>query len=73
MRFGVVGGATQPQMHAQIVINMVDFGRNGQVADDAARILHSGPRQPTDEMMRDDEGVYYGASESRKDIHAAGY
>ncbi|WP_237567913.1 gamma-glutamyltransferase [Microbulbifer hydrolyticus] len=114
LSFGVMGGATQPQMHAQIVINMVDFGLNVQEAGDAPRILHSGSSQPTDEMMEDggylsledsfpmetrrklvqmghqvrfesgpyggyqailksDEGVYHGASESRKDGQAAGY
>ncbi|SEA28824.1 gamma-glutamyltransferase 2. Threonine peptidase. MEROPS family T03 [Microbulbifer marinus] len=114
MSFGVMGGATQPQMHAQIVINMVDFGLNVQEAGDAPRILHSGSSQPTDEVMsdggyisledgfpmetrrslvqmghqlrfesgpyggyqgikRDGKGVYHGASESRKDGHAAGY
>ncbi|WP_226999757.1 gamma-glutamyltransferase [Microbulbifer aggregans] len=53
MSFGVMGGATQPQMHAQIVINMVDFGMNLQEAGDAPRILHSGSSQPTDEVMED--------------------
>ncbi len=32
MSFGVMGGAAQPQMHAQIVINIVDFGMNLQEA-----------------------------------------
>ena len=114
MSFGVMGGATQPQMHAQIVINMVDFGLNVQEAGDAPRILHSGSSQPTDELMEDGgylsledgfpmetrrklvqmghqlrfesgpyggyqailreaNGVYHGASESRKDGQAAGY
>lgn len=113
--FGVMGGGAQPQMHAQVVMNLVDFGMNLQEAGDAARILHSGSSQPTGEVMSDggyislengfsDEvrrelvqkghvlrevsgwfggyqaimrdpqsGVYYGASESRKDGHAAGY
>ena len=113
MSFGVMGGATQPQAHAQIVINMIDFGLNLQEAGDAPRIVHSGSSQPTDEVMLDggtlsiesgfgkaieDElaakghaikyergifggyqaimlknGVYYGASETRKDGQAAGY
>ncbi|MFV8782088.1 gamma-glutamyltransferase [Microbulbifer sp. SA54] len=114
LSFGVMGGATQPQMHAQIIINMVDFGLNVQEAGDAPRILHSGSSQPTDELMedggylsledgfpmetrrklvqmghqirfesgpyggyqaimRDGQGVYHGASESRKDGQAAGY
>ena len=111
--FGVMGGATQPQAHAQIVINLIDFGMNLQEAGDAPRIVHSGSSQPTDEVMLDGgsislekgfgeaiekqlkgwghtikydkgsfggyqaimkkDGVYFGASESRKDGQAAGY
>ncbi|MFQ5652315.1 MAG: gamma-glutamyltransferase [bacterium] len=115
MSFGVMGGATQPQAHVQIVINIVDFGMNLQEAGDAPRILHQGSSQPTGEKMTDggrvyletgldyetirelvrmrhrvgynvgsfggyqailydaENGVYYGASESRKDGQAAGY
>ena len=115
LSFGVMGGGAQPQMHAQIVINMLDFGMNLQEAGDAPRILHTGSSQPTGEQMEDGgfislengfspltrralvhkghvlqevsgwyggyqaimrdpkTGVYYGASESRKDGHAAGY
>ena len=115
LSFGVMGGAAQPQMHAQILINMIDFGMNLQEAGDAPRILHGGSSQPTGEIMEDGgtvflesgfsqetiralgrrghrvdkrkggyggyqaimfdatSGVYYGASESRKDGHAAGY
>ncbi len=53
MSFGVMGGATQPQGHAQILINMVDFGMNLQEAGDAPRILHSGSSQPTGQRMTD--------------------
>ena len=53
MSFGVMGGATQPQGHAQILINMIDFGMNIQEAGDAPRILHSGSSQPTGEVMTD--------------------
>ncbi len=113
MSFGVMGGATQPQAHAQIIINMIDFGLNLQEAGDAPRMVHSGSSQPTDEVMTDGgslsiesgfgkeiekqlskkghtikyekgifggyqaimlkDGVYYGASETRKDGQAAGY
>ncbi len=53
MSFGVMGGATQPQAHAQIVMNIVDFGMDVQEAGDAPRILHRGSSQPTGEIMRD--------------------
>jgi gamma-glutamyltranspeptidase/glutathione hydrolase len=113
--FGLMGGAMQPQGHAQIVINMIDFGMNLQEAGDAARINHTGSSQPTGSVMTDggvvhlettfsletrealeamghtlgssdgsfggyqaimwdkEQGVYYGASEVRKDGQAAGY
>ncbi len=115
MSYGVMGGATQPQMHAQILINMIDFDMNLQEAGDAPRILHTGSSQPTGSFMSDggvvslengfskntrrelikmghtlqeavgpyggyqaiwkdhEQDVYIGASESRKDGHAAGY
>ena len=49
--FGVMGGAMQPQGHAQIVVNLVDFGMNLQEAGDAPRIQHGGSSQPTGEEM----------------------
>jgi len=58
MSFGVMGGATQPQAHAQILINMVDFGMNLQEAGDAPRILHTGSSQPTGERMSDGGKVF---------------
>jgi len=115
MSFGVMGGDLQPQGHAQIIVNMVDFGMNLQEAGDAARINHVGSSEPTGEIMTDGgvlhlengfsaetravlermghtlgnsdgsfggyqailwdeaQGVYYGASEVRKDGQAAGY
>ena len=39
--FGVTGGDNQAQAHAQVVINVVDFGMNVQEAGDAARVRHS--------------------------------
>lgn len=115
MSFGVMGGDFQPQGHAQVLINMIDFGMNLQEAGDAPRIDHSGGSSPTGEdvggrgevsiesgipyetvrelmqmghtvkfangiyggyqaiMWDAARGVYFGASESRKDGQAAGY
>jgi len=114
MSFGLMGGAMQPQGHAQIVINMIDFGMDVQAAGDAPRIHHTGSSEPTGENMTDggvlnletgypydtirslmrmghkvqfangpyggyqaihraSNGVYWGATETRKDGHAAGY
>jgi len=49
--FGLMGGAVQPQGHAQIVVNLVDFGMNLQEAGDAPRMRHRGSSQPTGSVM----------------------
>ncbi|MCG9970603.1 gamma-glutamyltransferase [Christiangramia crocea] len=51
--FGLMGGAMQPQGHAQIVMNLVDFGMGLQEAGDAPRIHHTGSSEPTDYKMTD--------------------
>ena len=110
--FGLMGGDMQPQGHAQMIINIIDFGMNLQEAGDAPRIYHSGsnlwnshvkgagntylesgfPYETISQLMDKGhnirmskgvfggyqaimlkDGVYYGASESRKDGQAAGY
>jgi gamma-glutamyltranspeptidase/glutathione hydrolase len=38
--FGVMGGDHQAQGHAQVVVNLVDFGMNIQEAGEAARVTH---------------------------------
>ncbi|MEQ6121439.1 gamma-glutamyltransferase [Reichenbachiella sp. MALMAid0571] len=47
MSFGVMGGDFQPQGHAQIVMNMIDFNMNVQEAGDAPRWDHTGSSTPT--------------------------
>jgi gamma-glutamyltranspeptidase/glutathione hydrolase len=115
LSFGVMGGATQPQAQAWVLMNIIDFGMNLQEAGDAPRVVHVGSSQPTGSVMTDggevalesgfdanvieklvrlghtigsrkglfggyqavmkdsQHGVWVGASESRKDGHAAGY
>ena len=52
MSFGLMGGAMQPQGHAQIIINMIDFKMDVQAAGDAPRIHHTGSSEPTGSHMK---------------------
>jgi len=58
LSFGVMGGAAQPQMHVQVLVNLIDFGMNLQEAGDAPRMLHDGSSEPTGEVMTDGGIVY---------------
>lgn len=53
MSFGLMGGAMQPQGHAQIVMNLVDFDMNLQEAGDAARWQHYGSTDYDTPQMED--------------------
>ncbi len=74
--FGVMGGATQPQAHAWVVMNLVDFGMNLQEAGDAPRVVHRGSSQPTGEVMTDGGTVYLETGfgwEPRRDLESRGH
>ena len=47
MSFGVMGGGFQPLGQVQVLMDIIDFGMNGQEAADAPRIDHQGSSQPT--------------------------
>ena len=53
MAFGLMGGDMQPQGHAQIIVNLFDFGMNLQEAGDAIRYHHTGSTEPTGTVMKD--------------------
>jgi len=53
MAFGVMGGDFQPQGHAQVVMNMIDFGMSMQQATDVPRLGHDGSSSPWGGPMED--------------------
>ncbi len=66
--FGLMGGGMQPQGHAQIVINLVDFDMNLQEAGDAPRMYHTGSSQPTGEKMTNGGTLFLESGFSRETI-----
>ena len=57
--FGLMGGDMQPQGHAQVMVNLVDFGMNLQEAGDAIRFHHTGSAEPTGTPMEAEGGVLH--------------
>jgi len=51
MAFGLMGGDMQPQGHAQVIINLLDFGMGLQEAGDAIRFHHTGSTDPDGTVM----------------------
>lgn len=58
MSFGVMGGSFQPLGQVQILMDMIDFGMNGQEAADAPRIDHQGSSEPTGDKSKGVGTVY---------------
>jgi gamma-glutamyltranspeptidase/glutathione hydrolase len=78
MAFGNMGGGTQPQAHAQHVVNMIDLGMNVQATTDVARFDHSqsSDRTALDTYLFDAVGPRLqemGHRLSRANGHAGGY
>jgi gamma-glutamyltranspeptidase/glutathione hydrolase len=51
MAFGVMGGDVQPQGHAQVLMNLLDFGLSVQQATDVPRVVHDGSSAPWGGVM----------------------
>ena len=55
--FGVMGGDVQPQGHAQVAMNLIDFGMSVQQAGEQPRAVHFESSTPTGSKMLDGGSV----------------
>ncbi len=76
LSFGLMGGSMQPQGHAQILVNLLDFGMDLQQAGDATRFRHKGSSQPTGSIMNGGGTVHIEATlpeSTRRALEALGH
>jgi gamma-glutamyltranspeptidase/glutathione hydrolase len=76
LSFGLMGGDMQAQGHAQVLVNIIDFGMDVQAACDAPRFYHSGSSRPTGAVAEDGGSLALESEigpEVRKALEAKGH
>lgn len=56
--FGVMGGDMQPQGQLQVLLNLIEFGMDPQIAGEALRFRHDGSSTPVGHHMSDGGTVH---------------